>query len=195
MIIGLTGGLATGKTESAKFFSEFGAFVIDADEISHKIIKPHSLIWTKIKNCFGEKILNPDLTIDRKKLGELVFNDKNALEKLEEIMHPVIIKEIKKIITKHKKEIIVIDAPLLFETNLDSITDFTIVIKTTKKTQIERIIKRNSISKEEANKRIGLQIPLKLKVQKADFVINNNGSLNTLKKNIFHLFKVIKNKE
>lgn len=189
MIIGLTGGIATGKSTVAKFLKELNIEVIDSDKIAHKILTYQDTI-NEIKNQFGNIVINKDGNINRKKLGEIVFDDLNKLKKLESITHHKIFDVIDKKIEEHKNnKIIVLDAPLLFETSLDNKVDETWVVYTDKKTQIKRLKKRDGLDKENALKRIKAQMPLEEKIKKADIVIDNTGTIEELKQKIETLIK------
>lgn len=191
MIIGITGSIGSGKTTVAKLFSKHWYNRIDADEIGHQIIKKNSITYRKIIKEFGNKILDKDKNINRKKLGDFVFNDARKVKKLNSIMHPLILKEIKnKIIQIQKrcqdKTRIVIDAPLLLETNTKNMVDNVIVIKT----DTDKIIKRNKkFSKEQIEKILNQQMPLNEKLKYADFVIDNNKDLEHLKKQVRNIVK------
>ncbi len=168
MVIGLTGSIASGKTLTTNYLKSLGYKVIDCDEISHQIIlKPNKGYYELINNF--DDILDNDI-ISRDKLRSIVFNNKEQLLKLNNILHPLIYDEVKSQITN---ELVFIDCPLLFETNFTSLCDETIVVTTTKEIQIDRLIKRNNISTEEAIKRIKLQMELKEKEKLATYVVNN----------------------
>ena len=153
MILGITGSIGSGKTAAANLFKKYGFIVIDADKIGHQLMKKNSAAYKKIVNKFGNKILDKNKNIDREKLGDIAFKDIKKLKKLNLIMHPIIISSIKKTIKKTKNKKIIIDAPLLLETEAKNLVDKVIVVKTAKikiiernkkfsKQQIERILKR-----------------------------------------------------
>jgi len=184
LIIGLTGGIATGKSTVSKILQDLDIKVIDADKIAHNILK-YKDIKNQIINEFGHNVLDSEGYINRKKLGKIVFEDEQKLRKLESITHPKILEIIEDKINKHKdKEIIVLDAPLLFESTLDQMVDETWVVYTSKKIQLKRLQKRNGLNKEDALKRIEAQMPLEKKKNKADIIIENEGTINDLKKKI-----------
>ena len=187
LVVGLTGGLATGKTTVAKIFKTLGATIIDADKIAKEMVKPNSLVWQKVIDYFGKEILNDDLTINRKILAGLIFNNELQRKKLNEIMHPAIIHEIEQKISIHRSSpasIIIIDAPLLIEANMVSMVDKLIVVMASEETQIKRVIRRDDLSEEMAKKRICTQILLKEKVKLADFVIDTDCSKKELKQRV-----------
>ncbi|MGM0411246.1 MAG: dephospho-CoA kinase [Bacillota bacterium] len=182
MIIGLTGGIATGKSTVANILKSLGSYVIDADKISHEILDKSKEAYKAVVEEFGKNILDENEKIDRKKLGKEVFSENKKLQKLENITHPFILREIKKKIEKNKNEHkhLVLDAPLLFETNLDEVVDCTILIVCDYSIQIKRIKNRDGLSVEEAKKRIDAQMPLSEKKKLADEIISNNGSREEL---------------
>ena len=196
VIVGLTGSFGTGKSTVGKIFAQFGARVIDADKIVHKITRPKTLTYRKIVNNFGRDILKKNNFIDRKKLGVKVFSSKVDLRRLCRIIHPPVINEIKRNINQIKKSnpraIVVIDAPLLLEANLQELVDKLIVVKTTHATQIARCIKKWGFSKSEVLKRIKSQLPLREKVKLADYVVDNNLSLSYTKTQVKDIWKELK---
>jgi len=184
LIIGLTGGIATGKSTVSKTLRDLNITVIDADKIAHKVLIRED-VKQKLVNKFSNSVLDSDGNINRKKLGQIVFDDKKKLRELEEITHPKILDIIKKKIDNYdKQELIVLDAPLLFETSLDEIVDETWVVYTGQETQIERLKSRDGLEREEALKRIKAQMPLAIKKEKADILIENEGSIQALKDKI-----------
>lgn len=192
MIIGITGSIGSGKTAVAKLFSRHWYNRIDADEIAHYLLENNRNIKNKIIKNFGEKILDRQKNIYRKKLGEIVFNSDKKLKKLNSIMHPSIIQEIKSQIKKiHKKcgseTKIAIDAPLLLETNAKNLVDKVIVVKCDKKNIINRLNKK--YPKEKIEKILNAQMPLKEKLKHADFIIDNNKDLKNLEKQVKIIIK------
>ena len=192
MIIGLTGGIATGKSQSSKIFKELGCYIIDADKLSRTLTTKDSKCLKEIVETFGTDILNYNGTLNRKKLGQIVFNDKQAKMDLERIIHPHIIKKTNEIIAKkYNKTNIIVDAPLLFEVGLDRVCDKVIVIYARYHIQITRFMKRDNLSKEDAIKRIALQMPIEDKMRLADITIDNSGTLIDLKKNIKFIYRML----
>ena len=197
MIIGLTGGIASGKSTVAKMFKELGAKIVDADELGHRVILPGKPAWKKVVNLFGPEILKDDLNIDREKLGKIVFNDPEGLKNLNAITHPEIIKLIAKEIKEAKKrsspeekeEILIVDAALIYEAKIDNLMDKIIVVYTEEEEQFRRLGQRSNLSKEEALKRIKSQIPLKEKAKRADYVIDNSNSLDQTRKQVEKAWK------
>ncbi len=190
LIIGLTGGIASGKTTVVRILDDLGAYIIDADGIAHQILQKKQEGWQKVVGEFGKEILSEDGKIDRKSLGEIVFNDKNKLKKLEKITHPLIIKKIKDEINNNQdQDVIVIEAPLLYEAGIDNLMDQIWVVYVDRNTQIKRLKERNQYNKEDAQKRINSQLSLEKKKEMADEVIDNTGSREELKKQVKKLWK------
>lgn len=185
MILGLTGGIGTGKSTVAKMLREKNIPVVDTDSISKEIIEYPEII-EKIKAEISSKIFNNENKLDRKKLSEIVFENKEKLKKLNEIMHPVILKKMWDEVEKLKKnyKIIVVDIPLLFEINMEKEVDKVLLIYSSKEIQIKRIMNRDGRTREEAIKIINSQMPLYKKREKSDYIIQNNDSLEKLEKNL-----------
>ncbi|MBE7414670.1 MAG: dephospho-CoA kinase [Deltaproteobacteria bacterium] len=178
MIVGLTGGIATGKSLVSAEFKRLGARVIDADEIAREVVEPGKPAYGEIVAEFGSPVLNPDGTIDRKALAERVFSDKEALAKLNGITHPRIRARIREEIARAgKDELVVIDVPLLLEGPLKDAVDRIIVVYADEEKQLERLAKRNGTSREEALRRLASQMPVTEKLKYADYVIDNNGAI------------------
>ena len=195
MIIGITGSIGSGKTTAARIFSKFHYSRIDADKIGHELLKSDKKIKNKIIKDFGKEILDKNKNIDRKKLGDLVFNDKNELKKLNLIMHPLIIDEIKNQIKNIQKKggndaRIIIDAPLLIETSLKDYVDKIVVIRSDKNKTMKRLNKRYP---EELIERIlKVQTPLEEKLKYADFVIENDNGFKNLEKQVKNIVGKLK---
>ena len=193
MILGITGSIGSGKTTAANLFKKYGFSVINADEISHQIMKKYSVAYKNIVKNFGNEILGKDMNIDRKKLGNIVFNDSKKLKKLNSIMHPLIIKEIKNKIKKMQKKYkncakIIIDAPLLIEADADSLVDKVVVVKAFHKNVITR---NKKFSMEQLEKIALTQLPLYEKLKKANFMVDNTKDLKHLEKQVREIIKTI----
>lgn len=193
MIIGLTGGIATGKSEASKIFKKLGCYVIDADKISKQLTSKGSDVLKKIVESFGTDILTKKGSLNRKKLGCLIFNNKGAKLQLERILHVYIIKKINEIVAKKYKDFdIIIDAPLLFEVGLDRICDKVVVIYATHSLQLKRFMKRDKLTKMEAEQRISVQMPIEEKMMLATIVIDNSFTFKDLNKNIKQVYSKFK---
>jgi len=189
-IIGLTGGIASGKSTVAKMFRELRIPVIDADEIAREVVQVGEEAYSQIVKQFGEEILQVDKTIDRQKLGAIVFNDKKKRGLLNSIVHPAVrqrMMEQKERYITSGENTVVLDIPLLFESNLAHLVDKIIVVYVDDHTQLERLMARNGFSKEEAQVRIQAQMPLREKAAKADAVIDNNGSIEQTKEQLLNI--------
>lgn len=194
LIVGLTGGIVSGKTTIARMFQELGAQVIDADEIARKVVRPGEKAWQGIVEYFGPEILREDLEINRKKLADIVFSNKEKLAVLNSITHPEIIlmlkKQINQLKNKYQKNIIcIVEAPLLFEAHLEDMMDKIIVVYLNREEQLKRLLLRNNLTREEAIQRIESQMPLEEKLSRADYVIDNCFSLQQTKKQVLQVWK------
>jgi len=192
-VVGLTGGIASGKSVVSEILRKLGAQVIDADEISREVMVPHTKCWKEVVTSYGREILREDLTIDREKLANSVFNNTEQLDKLNRIVHPEIMKRIderlREIRLKYPQAIVIVDAALLVETGAYKSYDKLIVVNVSEETQLERLINRDGMSREEAKNRIILQLPLSQKVKVADYIIENEGSLFRTRENAEKVFK------
>ena len=190
LIIGLTGGIVGGKSTVASMFRDLGAKIIDADKLGHSVILPNKPAWKKIVKIFGKDILQNDLTIDREKLGKIVFANQALLKKINEVTHPEITKIIKKEInlarnaTSNQEKVLIVDAALIYEAKIDRFMDKIIVVYIDKDKQTKRLIKRNNLSKEEALQRVRSQIPMEEKAKMADYVIDNSNSLDKTREQV-----------
>lgn len=181
LIVGLTGSFAGGKTTVARMFKNLGAASIDADKLYQDLLRDEkSGLAQRIVLAFGREILQADGEINRRKLGERVFNSSQELKRLTAITHPRIVREIKQEITRIKKEnkdgMVIIDAPLLLEAGLVSLVDKLIVVKIKKAGQSARAVKRSGLSLQQIKKIINAQMPQREKLRLADYVIDNNGT-------------------
>jgi dephospho-CoA kinase len=189
MIIGLTGGIATGKSESAKHLKKMGAYIIDADEISHQLTAKRMPALGELVKYFGGGILRKDGVLNRKKLAEIIFSDPESKLRVEKILHAYIISRINELAAKkYKKYNIIIDAPLLFEVGLDRICDAIVVIWAPYDIQAKRLAARDKLSAEQVKKRINSQMPIEKKAKLADYVVDNTGSKAALGKKIKELY-------
>ncbi len=183
IILGLTGSFGSGKSTVARMFKAAGAKIIDADRIAHETLSPKGAVYKKIVRVFGQEVVRKN-SIDRDKLGRYVFSNKRLLKRLQEIMHPVIIRTIKKEIASSPSRDIILDAPLLIEVGLEHLADKLLVVKISRERQIERLLRKTALSRADILKRIRAQFPLSAKVRMADFVIDNNGNLGETRKQV-----------
>lgn len=210
-VIGLTGGIASGKSTVSRMLRELGAVIIDADEVSREVVSPGTVGWRRVVDAFGPGVLRPDGTINRRKLGGMVFGDKEALDKLDSIIHPLVMARVEEMLAKLSREaverkggageqenvvkkIVVLDAPLLFEVGADKLVDEVWVVSVDPETQMERLIKRNGYSKAEALSRISSQMPLPEKEKLSDVVIDNRGDPESTRKQVLALWEEVQRK-
>ena len=192
MIIGLTGGIASGKSTVSKIFRELGAEIIDAD-IKAKEISEREDVIKEIGNIFGKEVINIEGKIDRLKIKEIVFNNKEKLKKLNDLIHPKVMEEFKKIKENiGKNDIIIFDVPLLFESGMDKMCDKIILVFTDKKIQIKRMLERDGITEELAEKIINSQMSLEEKLNKSQIHLENNGTLEDLREKSETIYRELK---
>lgn len=191
IILGVTGSFGSGKTTVARILGSFGAKVIDADKLAHDAIRPGSSAYRKIIKAFGQGVLKKNKTIDRDKLGKLVFNAKPLLKELNNIVHPEVIRQIKERVRKSAQRVIILDVPLLIESGLDSMIDMMAVVTITREKQVQRIIDKTGLSRADILKRIKSQIPLRKKAELADFVIDNSGTIIKTKKQLEQIRRLL----
>lgn len=191
MILGITGGIATGKTAVSDILKNLDIKVIDMDIISREVIKLPKIIQS-IQNEFGSGVVKNG-TVDRKLLREFIFDDKAKVQKLNNIMHPAIIENAKNEIDRLKANtpLIVVVIPLLFETNLEYLTDSILLVTADYDKQVERIMKRDNSTKTNAENIIAAQMPLSEKVKKSNYVIENNGTYEELKEKVLTFLKTL----
>jgi len=197
LLLGVTGGIASGKTTVASMLEELGAPVIDFDVLARQIVEPGNPAWKEIVDYFGKEILKEDGTVDRKKLSKIVFRDMEKRKKLEGFTHPLILEEFAKRVNEiaetDPSALIQVVIPLLIEQNLQYMFHKILVVYIPEKAQIERITKRDGISKEEAAVILKAQLPIEEKLGYADFVVNNEGSLVETKRQVEKLWHTLKN--
>lgn len=171
-VIGITGGIASGKTNVSRLVKAFGFPVIDADEISKMLSQKGQAIYLKIIEAFGNGYLNEDQSLNRDLLGKFIFQNSSARKKLNDISHPLIVEEIKKQIDNSQASMVFVDIPLLYEANLAYLCDKIICCYLPYRLQLKRLMNRNQISKRYAKSKIKSQMSLKKKRKMADYVIN-----------------------
>lgn len=192
MIIGLTGGIASGKSTLSTFFKQNGCFIIDADKIAHEVTDKNSEGAKQIEKVFGSDFFT-DGILDRKKLAEFVFSSKELTQKLNQIIHPLVISRIISLIENNNSKIIILDVPLLFESGLDKKCDKTICVYCGEENQISRAIERSQYSKKDVENRIKNQLSEKEKIKLADYLINTSGTKEQTIFIVNKIFTEIKN--
>lgn len=197
-IIGLTGGIGTGKTEVCRIFSQLGVRIINADQIANKMTSSHPQIVEEIKARFGEHMYTPEGLLNRKKMGQLVFSNEGALRDLNHIVHPHLIHEIQADIQRFREQtdnsktgnrLLIVEAALIYEIGLEKEFDLVIVVSSPIDLIVERLTKRDGIPQNEISNRINSQLDQSIKEHRADIIINNNSNINHLRnqvKKIYH---------
>lgn len=181
LIIGLTGNIGTGKTTVLRMLAARGAYTIDADEIAHRVLEPGGSAYEAVVAAFGPEILNPDATINRKHLAEIVFADPDRLARLEQIVHPAVRATINALIEQTTAPVVVIEAIKLLEAGMAiALCDQVWVVTSPVEQQLERLMAERGMSREEALARMAAQSPQAFKVGQADVIIENNGTLTDL---------------
>lgn len=179
MIIGLTGGIASGKSTVSALFVRKGAALVDADVIAREVMLPGHPVLAAAVEAFGDRILLPDGSLDRAGLGEIVFRDPEALKTLNNLTHPAIRREIKDrmyaLEQENPQRLVIVDIPLLYESELDSLFDQIIVVYVPRKVQLARLMERSGMKLEQAEDRLRSQMDIELKRRKANYVIDNSG--------------------
>jgi dephospho-CoA kinase len=184
MVIGLTGGIATGKTTVSNYLKELGYSIIDADVIARQVVEPGTNGLRMITDTFGEKVLTSDGQLDRQHLAQLVFTSSEQLQQLNRILQPIIRERIQELISTSKDPVVVIDVPLLYEQHYEDLCDVVMVVSVQPQQQLERLMNRNHLTMDEAKNRVASQMPLSPKERLADVVIDNNGSVEETRQQV-----------
>ncbi len=183
-VLGITGNIACGKSTVAELFKTKDRQIIDADRLGHELLNTKGSVYRKVRRAFGKGILKPGGKIDRAKLGKIVFSDKVALARLNRIMHPVLIREIKRLIKHSNKQIVILDAALIIEVGVRKMVDKLVVVTAKKNQQILRKQKSSGLKKGQVILRLKSQISQNKKKRFADFTIDNSGSINETRKQV-----------
>ena len=181
LIIGLTGGIASGKSTVSKFFSNLSIPIIDADQISHDLTKINGSAYSEVIEYFGENITGENGDIDRKKLGTIVFNSKSKKEKLESIIHPKVLSTIQAEIKSRRGEYKIIEVPLLIESGFQEFTNRILVVDCSTETQMERLMKRDEVTEEYAKNILSNQIDRETRLKFANEIVINEKNNSLLK--------------
>ena len=191
-VVGLTGSICSGKSTIARFLAQMGATVINADEIGHEAYQPHCETWQQVVDAFGKAILTPGDEIDRKKLGEIVFKDPEALKRLNGIMHPGMHRVAERRIAKLKQdgaEVVVLEAPLLVEANWLDLVDEVWVAVANEENSLKRCRERSGLSEAQARARLASQLSPEEKAKHADVLIDTNVSLAEVEAKVRQLWE------
>ncbi|MGV8059483.1 MAG: dephospho-CoA kinase [Smithellaceae bacterium] len=194
--VGLTGGIACGKSTVSEMFVRLGAYLFDFDKLAHEVQEPGKPAWQEIIDYFGRDILERDERINRNKMAAIVFNDPEKLQVLNKIVHHRAIKEwhirLEKIKVNDLHAIVLSETPLLFEGKLQRLFDLTILVMIPSEEQINRLMTRNDICREEAKLRLACQMPIKEKIGMADIVIDNQGTIGETGRKVEEVWRELK---
>jgi len=191
-VIGLTGGIGSGKSTVSQYLQELGAIVLDADTVGHEAYKPNTETWREVVAAFGEQILTTDGEIDRRELGGVVFSDPEALARLNQIMHPRMYDMMKARIEEYRQqgvEVVVLEAAVLLEAGWTPLVDEVWVTVASVPAVVKRATERTGLPEEQIRARIQSQLSTEERVKHADVVINNDGSLDELKTKVEELWQ------
>ncbi len=191
LVLGITGGSGSGKSQVCKLLASMGAEIIDADEIGHEITSREDVL-REITVEFGSGVINPDDTLNRRALGSIVFNSKKALETLNIITHKKIFDEIEKRLSESRAEVVAIDAAVLKTTKIKNLCDFIIAVVAPMNMRLSRIMQRDSLSEEQAKARIAAQMSDAEYAHGVDFVILNGGNVENLNRRVIEIFETIR---
>jgi len=192
--VGLTGGIATGKSTVASLLARLGAAILDADQVVRELQRPGTEVYQAILQAFGPSIVQRDGTIDRKRLGEMVFQDEGARRQLEATVHPALVAAIEQRLRAFEAQgmkLCVVELPLLIEAGAQERFDWVVVVTAPEEVQISRLMADRGLTREEALARIQSQMPLQEKVAAADFVIENVGDLQEMERRVQGLYRVL----
>ena len=192
IMVGLTGGVATGKSTVAKMFKRCGALLIDADQLARQVVEPGKPAWRDIVATFGKNILLPDRSVNRPALGAIVFRRPAKLQRLGKIIHPRVAREqarLTRLITKqHPRAVVIYDAPVLIEAGAQKRMDRLVVVTADQETQVTRLRRRNGLSRAEALRRVRSQMPLSRKVRLADHTLDGTQPIPILNRRVKRLY-------
>lgn len=193
-IVGLTGGIASGKSTVSQMLADHGVTIVDADEIARDVVEPGRPALQDIREAFGDDVIDEDGTLNREALGSLIFDDPEARERLNAITHPRIAREMRRradAAGQRGEPWVVYDAALIVENGLEDAFDCLVVVTADATTQIERLQSRDDISRSEAQSRLDAQMPLEAKVEVADYLVDNNGALASTRAQARRLFEFL----
>jgi len=191
-VIGLTGGIGSGKSTVSQFLAELGAVILDADRVGHEALKPDTEVWREVVAAFGRQVLTPGGNIDRAKLGEIVFGKPESLSRLNQIMHPRMFDMVKAQLEGYRRQgvdVVVLEAPLLIEAGWTSLVDEVWVTVASEAAVLRRLQERIGLSQSESLARIRSQLSSEERTKHADVIINNDGNLDELRVKINELWK------
>jgi len=194
--VGLTGGIACGKSTVARMLLQKGALLIDADELAREVVSPGTPAFEEITAWLGDTVVADDGTLDRSRIADLVFGDCKNLKKLNSIVHPRVIelfcRKSGRLQEQFPGKLQVWEVPLLFEARMEALVDLIVVVASSEQNQVQRLMHRDGLSREEALRRLQSQLPLRDKINRADVVIYNNGSFKDLQEQVDRLWDELK---
>ena len=194
-VIGLTGGIGSGKSTVSQYLAELGAAIIDADKLGHEVYLPQTETWRKLLKTFGKEILAPDNKIDRKKLGTIVFNNPEKLKQLNAIAHPRMYEMAKERIDNCRRQgtkVVILDAPILFETNWTPLVEEVWAVVANEENVTKRAMARSGLTEEQVRSRISSQMSNEERIKRAQVVIHNDGTTEDLRKKVKELWERLK---
>ena len=192
IIVGLTGGIATGKSTVAKMFKEAGAVIVDADLIAREVVEKGTPAWKKVRDEFGDEILLDDQEIDRDKLGDIIFNNPEKKEMLNSIVHPAVFQKIGERIKKIEQDapdaVVILDVPLLIESGMQDGFSDVVLVYITEEMQVKRLMGRDGLSEKDAFARIRSQMSIAEKKDMVDIVIDNSEGLENTRRQVMEVY-------
>lgn len=195
VVIGVTGGVGTGKSTVARMFGRLGAAVLDADRIAHDLLAPSTAVYRQVRRLFGPTVVDRDGRMDRKRLGEQVFASRRRMRQLTGIVHPAVRRRIREDLRRIRgcrpDAVVVLDIPLLVESGSAYRTDALVVVSAPASVAARRLHRRSGWSPEEVRRRASFQLPLRRKERRADFVVNNSGGLASTRRQVSRIWKQI----
>lgn len=195
LIVALTGGIASGKSTVAEMFKSLGAPLIDSDLLAHQALMPQGEAYQEVLAEFGTDILNEDHTINRGRLGAVVFESSSRLQKLNSIVHPVVLRNIETLVSNYRAQghkVVLIDIPLLYEAGRADEYDFVILVHVPVDLQRKRLSGRNTeLSEIEIERRLSAQLPIDTKAERADFVIDNSGTIEKTRAQVEEIWHIL----
>jgi len=198
MRVGLTGGIATGKSTVSRMLRQRGAAIVDADQAARAVVMPGSEGIRKVREAFGDQVIAADGNLDRAALRNIVFQDEAARNKLNGILHPLIIEHMEEEVARYQQaeeeRPVILDVPLLIEENLTELAELVVVVYLPEDLQLKRLMERDGISAAEARRRVGAQMPIEEKQPFADVLLDNTGSLADTERQVDALWRILVSK-
>lgn len=194
VLVGLTGGIAAGKSTVAAKLAEHGAVIIDADQVAREVVEPGTVGFQRVIQEFGEKLIDSNGSLNRKALADIVFADPNKRVKLERILHPLIRSRTSQLFEQNTDSVVIYAVPLLVEAEVDYPFDLIVTVEAGEEEQLRRLITQRGLTEKQAKERIEAQTTRTMREGKADFVIDSSGPIEALEPQIHSLWKLIESK-